>query len=379
MIIKITIALAVLTIAVAMAITSALVARTTPLGVSIPRSRADDAVVASAVSRYRRLVLASGAVAALAVLALPIAPEWASVVPLVVLGLGLAAYLAQRRRIIEAKSAGGWFEDAEYSVSAQIAPGASAGENSDVARAIAVVEAPRVPVFWYLASLSLLGSAAALVAARWSEIPNVIVTHWGPGLEPDAWADKSAAQIFIPTWIGLGTLALLWGSTLAVAKTMVAVRGDRSIKGQLRSRAVLAGMNKGFGALALMMAIGFATMQVINYLPGYERFMGATFGIFIALTVLGSVAILVPIATAQSKTDDALRGFKLPDDVNDSPDNDKFYKLGTFYYNPDDPAVLVEKRFGVGMDFNYATWQAKVFMVTILVVLIVCIALPFLG
>ena len=49
-----------------------------------------------------------------------------------------------------------------------------------------------------------------------------------------------------------------------------------------------------------------------------------------------------------------------------------------FYYNPDDPAVMVDKRFGVGMDFNYATWQAKAFMAFVALVLIGSIALPLL-
>lgn len=49
-----------------------------------------------------------------------------------------------------------------------------------------------------------------------------------------------------------------------------------------------------------------------------------------------------------------------------------------FYYNPDDPAVMVDKRFGAGVDFNYARWQAKVFMAVILLLLIGSIALPIL-
>lgn len=49
-----------------------------------------------------------------------------------------------------------------------------------------------------------------------------------------------------------------------------------------------------------------------------------------------------------------------------------------FYYNPDDPAVLVEKRFGVGVDFNYACWQAKAFLAAIAVLIIGSIALPLL-
>ena len=33
---------------------------------------------------------------------------------------------------------------------------------------------------------------------------------------------------------------------------------------------------------------------------------------------------------------------------------DRYWKLGIFYFNRDDPAVLVEKRFGLGYSLNFA-------------------------
>jgi len=39
-------------------------------------------------------------------------------------------------------------------------------------------------------------------------------------------------------------------------------------------------------------------------------------------------------------------------------DDDKFWKWGVFYYNPNDSAIFVEKRFGIGATVNFAKWQA---------------------
>jgi uncharacterized membrane protein len=39
---------------------------------------------------------------------------------------------------------------------------------------------------------------------------------------------------------------------------------------------------------------------------------------------------------------------------------DNYWKLGVFYFNRDDPAVLIEKRFGLGYTLNFArlaTWM----------------------
>lgn len=58
-------------------------------------------------------------------------------------------------------------------------------------------------------------------------------------------------------------------------------------------------------------------------------------------------------------------------------DDDSFYKLGLFYYNPNDPAIMVEKRVGIGYDFNYATWPAKIFIVIISSILLFSLIVSF--
>jgi uncharacterized membrane protein len=36
------------------------------------------------------------------------------------------------------------------------------------------------------------------------------------------------------------------------------------------------------------------------------------------------------------------------------PGSDACWKLGMFYFNPDDPALFVEKRIGIGYTINFA-------------------------
>lgn len=48
-------------------------------------------------------------------------------------------------------------------------------------------------------------------------------------------------------------------------------------------------------------------------------------------------------------------------------DDDKFWKWGMLYYNPNDSAIFVEKRFGIGVTVNFAKWQAWAFIIGIFV------------
>ncbi|MBK0380554.1 DUF5808 domain-containing protein [Mucilaginibacter segetis] len=46
----------------------------------------------------------------------------------------------------------------------------------------------------------------------------------------------------------------------------------------------------------------------------------------------------------------------------------RYWKLGFIYYNPDDPAFLVGKRFGLGYTFNFAHKAVWLFFVAILII-----------
>ncbi|WP_219905001.1 DUF5808 domain-containing protein [Arcticibacter pallidicorallinus] len=45
--------------------------------------------------------------------------------------------------------------------------------------------------------------------------------------------------------------------------------------------------------------------------------------------------------------------------------NSKHWKWGLIYYNPDDPSLYIEKRFGLGQTFNFAhrtAWYLMFFL-----------------
>lgn len=44
---------------------------------------------------------------------------------------------------------------------------------------------------------------------------------------------------------------------------------------------------------------------------------------------------------------------------------DRYWRLGVFYFNRDDPAVIVEKRFGIGYTFNFARPASWIFVLLI--------------
>jgi uncharacterized membrane protein len=51
---------------------------------------------------------------------------------------------------------------------------------------------------------------------------------------------------------------------------------------------------------------------------------------------------------------------------NSESDDDKFWKLGLFYYNPDDSSKIVKARFGINLSFNYAHLPVKIGLILLL-------------
>src|SRR6266481_2299091 len=51
-------------------------------------------------------------------------------------------------------------------------------------------------------------------------------------------------------------------------------------------------------------------------------------------------------------------------------DDDQYWSGGVFYNNPDDPALFVPKRFGLGWTLNFGHPQAKLVLIGVLVVVL---------
>lgn len=59
-----------------------------------------------------------------------------------------------------------------------------------------------------------------------------------------------------------------------------------------------------------------------------------------------------------------------------SRQDDRYWKLGMFYYNPDDPTLLIEDRFGVNTGFNYGRPAAWVFTAALVILIVGSFGLP---
>ena len=94
------------------------------------------------------------------------------------------------------------------------------------------------------------------------------------------------------------------------------------------------------------------------------------------LVILSTVILLasiVPLIYTSSK----LKKGNYSDVSYTVDDDDKYWVLGCFYYNPNDPSAFVQKRFGIGWTVNLGSTKGKLMVACIVLMLVITLYVSF--
>ena len=119
-----------------------------------------------------------------------------------------------------------------------------------------------------------------------------------------------------------------------------------------------------FGGVLLLLI--FLVMQL-----SFAQVVGAKAALWIPLIGTGILVLgAVVLAATTGQSGSRVRVAAVSDGKQIRRDDDKYWKSGMFYVNKDDPALLVEKRFGVGFTLNFGRPAAIAILVGILVIVL---------
>ena len=300
-------------------------ARATPLGQSIIR-------------RYRLQVLAVALLSALALVLLAVfAPDawwlsgWTTLVVLVPVLIMALPYLA-----------------AHYASRALRAAPGEAGAAAPVGSAPVAELRPRhygdyILLFWEALPLAVIAVTAAYLAIRYAAAPAIIPVHFDAAGNPNRYAPKTIGSYFSLVWTQLGLEVLLTALALLIV-------GSKALPGRAESNFRLWWLRYMYGMKVLTLAF-LGTLAVL-IASASQTGVAASIGVVMPLTLvyvmilLGS-AIWIAVRTGQGGS----RLGSPAETANDRMD-DRYWKLGVFYVNSQDPSFLVERRFGVGWTIN---------------------------
>ena len=255
-------------------------------------------------------------------------------VPMVV---GLVLMLYFRARVRQLKQNEGWL--------------------STASRATAVVggNVPRpISLAWNLLYVPIVAGMVLFAVGAYDRFPDVIpmqadfagnVTHTVP---------KSLGAVTYPALI-TGFLGLVFTATHAM--TLVS---KRPVDPAAPATSALA-YGRFVRIQTLTMLVGGLVISIVT---GVSFFMSAlgkisllTAGLMVGLVAIAWAMALLGVSVVTGQSGSRLAAELRPNDAL-LRDDDAFWKLGMFYWNPKDPSIIIPKRFGVGWTINYARPEA---------------------
>lgn len=225
---------------------------------------------------------------------------------------------------------------------------------------------------WFLISFVVTFIIIFFTFENYHLLPEQLPIQYGFSGEVTSWADKSyrSAFLFPVMTLYMTFLFLFVNTVIARSKQQIdSENPEESLKQNaiFRKRWSLFIIIGGTALTLLFSFIQLTFFYAVN--PSFIMFVV----LFFTLLIIGG-AIYLSFTTGQG-------GSRVKHETVDSNgksinrDDDRYWKLGIFYFNKGDPALFLEKRFGVGWTINLARPLAWIIF---LVIIGSSIALPLL-
>jgi uncharacterized membrane protein len=328
-----------------LAITPLLVKHSEVFAVTVPSAAYDEPEIRRLRTRYMTITLI-----ATALMMIASAASWSisenvfvwvfTGAVLLLIMVAFVLYLVVRAQVIKLKAERGWDEDARAEVSAVIVEPA------------AVKRPPSM--YWNLLYVVIVAATLVIGLALYPHMPALVPTHSDFAGNVTNYVPKSRTLLFYTPFIQV-FLAVIMAFVFWVMR-----RARRDIdplhpQASAQRAALFVWIQSIFILLfGLVLTASMAAIQL--------SFVGAlpidTAG-FIVITACVSMMFVLTFISLRYGQSGARLAPRAEDALQIARDDDRFWKLGVLYYNPDDPALFVPKRFGVGWTNNFAcpgTW-----------------------
>lgn len=226
--------------------------------------------------------------------------------------------------------------------------------------------------FWFLIPFALAAATIAITFANYQQIPDHLPMQYDFSGNVTNWTEKSLKSVllFPIMQVYMAALFLFINTIIGKAKQQIsAANPEQSMMQNIKFR-------RRWSVFTIIMGIGLVLLFMLTQLslmyPINKQALMAAPLVFTVATLVGTIVLSVTTGQGGSRVKAVGKGEK-GKVIN--RDDDRYWKLGIFYFNPNDPSIFLEKRFGIGWTNNWAHPLSWVF---ILVVLLLAIGLPFL-
>lgn len=233
-----------------------------------------------------------------------------------------------------------------------------------------------LPLYWFILPFAIALLNLILPLINYENLPSKLAIHFNLSGRANGFISKSLPSVW---YSGLGPLILVF--ILAFANWSIAISKNRIDASKPVSSSQKLYKFKRFNSIMLyalsVLLSTIITLFNLNYLKIIAIDLDNTIFLQVLLfAVVMTAPIILSLKLGQG-------GSNLKDVVDENIDNsvtniddDTFWKLGLIYYNPNDPSIIVEKRFGIGWTLNFGNKIAMFISIIFLLVVAAIISMP---
>ena len=218
---------------------------------------------------------------------------------------------------------------------------------------------------WFLAYAVIIIVTIAVGVYLYSSLPGLIPIRTDASGVVTYEAKSIKHIIFMPAIqiVVAGAFALGYYSIKKARPELSAKAVARTVAQNTKHRYAWSGYIV-FSGLAMVALFFFVQLEMFSVLSGIT--MIATF-VLAGLMIIGAIALALLLGQSGSRVK-AADGEGAEKTLN--RDDDKYWKMGMFYVNRDDPSLFVEKRFGIGFTLNFGRPLGWIVLAVIAIIIV---------
>ncbi|QQP71255.1 DUF1648 domain-containing protein [Carnobacterium sp. CS13] len=219
-----------------------------------------------------------------------------------------------------------------------------------------------------ISNLIIISGTAFATWLNYQQIPETFPIHWGIDFKPDRFATKSVKTVFGLLAVQLIMIIIFVISNYSIKNAKQSLNPKNASVSSLKNRLFRQAWSRFTLVISILTQLLMSALQLATVFVNDVEIQW-----FIYLTIGYTILVIVYAIVLSMKYGQDGERLKMADSLEEKDtleyryNEDQYWKLGVFYYNPADPSIWVEKRFGVGTTTNFARWQSWAIIVGILI------------
>lgn len=201
--------------------------------------------------------------------------------------------------------------------------------------------------------------SVAVIGFFYDRIPNQFPIHWNSQNIPDRSVEKSPLSVMMMPTMQLLMIPVLAFSHYAFIKSKQKLLANYPQITSYQSKKFRRAWSINFLVTTIATQLLLTSTNFFSLFFAEDMAFG-WMGLLIGIFILGIVGYSSFLTWKYGQGGEKLVFSEIDEPVEEvtEVDEEKYWKLGVFYYNPEDSSIFVEKRFGIGSTINLARWQS---------------------